>query len=107
MKWLSSLVVWVLAGVALAWALDNTAMVSLFVGSQRIDLSLNLVMIALVAVCWLLLSLKYLSAGLRLAAAKAKWGRVQRVERGAMALLVDSISLHLAGRHGKALSAAS
>ncbi len=107
MKWLSSLVVWVLAGVALAWALDNTAMVSLFVGSQRIDLSLNVVMIALVAVCWLLLSLKNLSAGLRLAAAKAKWGRVQRAERGAMALLVDSISLHLAGRHGKALSAAS
>ena len=74
MKWLSSLVVWVLAGVALAWALDNTAMVSLFVGSQRIDLSLNVVMIALVAVCWLLLSLKNLSAGLRLAAAKAKFG---------------------------------
>ncbi len=81
MKWLSSLVVWLLAGVALAWALDNTAMVSLLVGSQRIDLSLNMVMIALVAACWLLLSLKNLSAGLRFAAAIAKWGRVQRHAR--------------------------
>lgn len=39
MKWLTSLVLWVVAGVFVAWALENSAMVSLFVGGQRVDLS--------------------------------------------------------------------
>ena len=107
MKWLTSLVLWVVAGVFVAWALDNSAMVSLFVGGQRVDLSLNLALIALAALFWLLLWLLRMGAGLRMAAAKAKWARIQRAERGVMALLIDSISLHLAARHGKAHNAAS
>jgi HemY protein len=107
MKWLTSLVLWVLAAVAVAWALDNSGMVSLFVGGQRIDLSLNLAVIGLLALAWLLVRLSGIGAGLRMAAAKAKWARVQRAERGVVALLVDGISLHLAGRHGKAHAAAS
>ena len=88
-------------------ALDNSAMVSLFVGGQRVDLSLNLALIALAALFWLLLWLLRMGAGLRMAAARAKWARIQRAERGVMALLIDSISLHLAARHGKAHNAAS
>lgn len=107
MKWLTSLVLWVVAGVFVAWALDNSAMVSLFVGGQRVDLSLNLALIALAALFWLLLWLLRMGAGLRMAVAKAKWARIQRAERGVMALLIDSISLHLAARHGKAHNAAS
>jgi HemY protein len=106
MKWLTSLVLWVVAGVFVAWALDNSAMVSLFVGGQRVDLSLNLALIALAALFWLLLWLLRMGAGLRMAAARAKWARIQRAERGVMALLIDSISLHLAARHGKAHNAA-
>ena len=107
MKWLTSLILWVVAGVTVAWALDNSAMVSLFVAEKRIDLSLNLTLIALAALFWLLLWLTRFGSGVRMAAAKAKWARIQRAERGAMALLVDSISLHLAGRHGKAHHAAT
>lgn len=107
MKWLTSLVLWVVAGVFAAWALDNSAMVSLFVGGQRVDLSLNLALVGLAAVLWLLLWFLRMGAGLRLASAKAKWARIQRAERGVTALLIDSISLHLAGRHGEAHNAAS
>ena len=107
MKWLTSLVLWVVAGVFVAWALDNSAMVSLFVGGQRVDLSLNLALIVLAVLFGSLLWLLRMGAGLRMASAKAKWARVQRAERGVMALLIDGISLHLAGRHGKAHNAAS
>ena len=44
MKWLFSLIWWVVLAVCVAWLLNNSAMVSVFVDGLRIDLSLNLIL---------------------------------------------------------------
>ena len=55
MKWLFSLIWWVVLAACVAWLLNNSAMVSVFVDGLRIDLSLNLILTCLALGVWLLL----------------------------------------------------
>ncbi|MDO5626271.1 MAG: heme biosynthesis HemY N-terminal domain-containing protein [Pseudomonadota bacterium] len=95
------------AAVALAlFAGDNEGTVTLFWPPHRVDLSVNLVLLLLVALFALLhFALRGLSAVLALPRQARRWRALQR-ERAAHALLLDALTQYQAGRFLRARKAA-
>lgn len=95
--WLIGLFALAVAG---AWMADhNEGVVAIFLHPYRIDLSLNLFVLALVVlVAVLLLAQKAVSALLSLPREARRW-RLQQKERAAHAALLDAYAQFLAGRY--------
>ena len=102
MKWLFTLVTWIALAIAAAWFLDNSAMVSVFANGMRIDFSLNLLVIATLLGAWLILTIYRVRHRLGRMVREAKANRAQQAERDLMGLVMEALSLQLAGRHGRA-----
>ena len=102
MRWLISLLVLVLAAVVGAWALDNSAMVSVFWRQWRADVSLNLVLVLALVLVWLLVSAALLVQRLRAGTAKAGLWRSRQRERHVWSAVLDGVSYLAAGQAGKA-----
>ena len=95
--WLIGLFALAVAG---AWMADhNEGVVAVFLHPYRIDLSLNLFVLALVLlVAVLLLAQKAVSALLSLPREARRW-RLQQKERAAHAALLDAYAQFMAGRY--------
>lgn len=106
MKWLITLCLVVVAAVAGAWLLDNSAMVSVYWGHWRADVSLNLVVLVALASAWLLLLSVRAWERLRLTSAKAGAWRSRQRERHVWSAVLDGITYLLAGKHLRAQDAA-
>ena len=102
--WLIGLFALAVAG---AWMADhNEGVVAIFLNPYRIDLSLNLFVLALVLlVAILLLAQKAVSALLSLPREARRW-RLQQKERAAHAALLDASSQFMAGRYLRARKSA-
>ncbi len=107
MKWLFSLIWWVVLAVCVAWLLNNSAMVSVFVDGLRIDLSLNLILTCLALGVWLLLVGLRFRYGIQATYVTSKRARLTYKEQAVSSLVLDALSLQLAGRHGRAQTAAA
>ena len=97
MKWLFTLVTWIALAIAAAWFLDNSAMVSVFANGMRIDFSLNLLVIATLLGAWLILTIYRVRHRLGRMVREAKANRAQQAERDLMGLVMEALSLQLAG----------
>lgn len=106
MRWLISMLVLVLAAVAGAWALDNSAMVSVYWRQWRADMSLNLVVVLALVLLWLLVSAALLVQRLRSGTAKASLWRSRQRERHVWAAVLDGVSYLAAGQAAKAQESA-
>ena len=106
MKWLFSLLLVVVAAVAGAWLLDNSAMVSVYWGHWRADVSLNLVVLSALVLVWLLVFVVRAWDRLRLTSAKAGAWRSRQRERHVWSAVLDGITFLLAGKHLRAQDAA-
>lgn len=102
--WLIGLFALAVAG---AWMADhNEGVVAIFLHPYRIDLSLNLFVLALVLlVAVLLLAQKAVSALLSLPREARRW-RLQQKERAAHAALLDAYAQFMAGRYLRSRKAA-
>jgi HemY protein len=106
MKWLFSLVTWIVLAVLAAWFLDNAAMVSVFANGMRIDFSLNLLVVSAILATWLILTIYRVRHGFGRALREARTSRVRQAESRVLGLVLEALSLQLAGRHGRAQTAA-
>ena len=102
--WLIGLFALAVAG---AWLADhNEGVVAIFLNPYRIDLSLNLFVLALLAVVFvLLLAQKAVAALLSLPREARRWRLLQK-ERGAHAALLDAYAQFMAGRYLRARKSA-
>ena len=102
--WLISLFALASAGAWLAWS--NPGAVTLFWPPYRIDLSLNLLLLAvLLLVLLVLLAQRALSALLALPRQAQRW-RLQQIERSAHAALLEAMGHFMSGRFLRARKAA-
>lgn len=106
MRVLRSILLLVIAAVLAAWALDNSAMVSVYWREWRADLSLNLVVVALVLLLWLILFAGRLVGRLRVGGIKAEQWRSRQRERHVWSSVLDGISYLASGQTLKAQESA-
>lgn len=100
------LVLFAIAAAVALFAGNNQGTVTVFWPPYRLDLSLNLVLLLLVAAFLLLhTALRALSALFDLPRQALRW-RIQQKERGMHALLLDALSHLLAGRYIRARKSA-
>ena len=104
-------VIWfvLLFGVAVvaATALGaNDGLVSVYAGTWRFDVSLNLFLLVMVGSCFALVSLIHAANSLIGLPERARLWRVARRERTAQAALRESLAQYFAGRYSRAKSAA-
>jgi HemY protein len=102
MRGLISILILVLAAVAAAWALDNSAMVSVYWRDWRADLSLNLVLMAALLLLWLVVTAVLLIQRLRAGSFKVSQWRSRQRERHVWSSVLDGVSYLAAGRTAKA-----
>lgn len=102
MRWLTSILLVVLAALLAAWALDNAAMVSVYWREWRIDLSLNLVILAGLALLALAVSGVWLVLGLRAAGARSRQWRSRQRERRIWSAVLGGVAHLAAGQNAKA-----
>ncbi len=84
----------------------NDGLVSVYAGTWRFDVSLNLFLLVLVGSCFALVSLIHAANSLIGLPERARLWRVARRERTAQAALRDSLAQYFAGRYSRAQSAA-
>ena len=102
--WLLSLFALAVAGAWLAG--NNQGTVTLFLSPHRVDVSLNLAVLVLLAVVLLVvLAQKALEALLSLPQQARRW-RIQQKERASHAALLDAMAYFLAGRYLRARKSA-
>ncbi len=95
------------AAVVAASALGaNDGLVSVYAGTWRFDVSLNLFLLVLVGSCFALVSLIHAANSLIGLPERARLWRVARRERTAQAALRESLAQYFAGRYSRAKSAA-
>jgi HemY protein len=95
------------AAVVAASALGaNDGLVSVYAGTWRFDVSLNLFLLVLVGSCFALVSLIHAANRLIGLPERARLWRVARRERNAQAALRESLAQYFAGRYSRAKSAA-
>jgi HemY protein len=95
------------AAVVAASALGaNDGLVSVYAGTWRFDVSLNLFLLVLVGSCFALVSLIHAANRLIGLPERARLWRVARRERTAQAALRESLAQYFAGRYSRAKSAA-
>ena len=104
-------VIWfvLLFGVAVVAASTlgaNDGLVSVYAGTWRFDVSLNLFLLVLVGGCFALVSLIHAANRLIGLPERARLWRVARRERTAQAALRESLAQYFAGRYSRAKSAA-
>ena len=100
------LVLFAIAAAVALFAGNNQGTVTVFWPPYRLDLSLNLVLLLLVAAFLVLhTALRALSALFDLPRQALRW-RIQQKERGMHALLLDALSHLLAGRYIRARKSA-
>ncbi len=84
----------------------NDGLVSVYAGTWRFDVSLNLFLLVLVGSCFALVSLIHAANRLIGLPERARLWRVARRERTAQAALRESLAQYFAGRYSRAKSAA-
>lgn len=84
----------------------NDGLVSVYAGTWRFDVSLNLFLLVLVGGCFALVSLIHAANRLIGLPERARLWRVARRERTAQAALRESLAQYFAGRYSRAKSAA-
>lgn len=84
----------------------NDGLVSVYAGSWRFDVSLNLFLLVLVGSCFALVSLIHATNSLIGLPERARLWRVARRERTAQAALREALAQYFAGRYSRAKSAA-
>ncbi len=84
----------------------NDGLVSVYAGTWRFDISLNLFLLVLVGSCFALVSLIHAANRLIGLPERARLWRVARRERTAQAALRESLAQYFAGRYSRAKSAA-
>lgn len=84
----------------------NDGLVSVYAGTWRFDVSLNLFLLVLVGGCFALVSLIHAANSLIGLPERARLWRVARRERTAQAALRESLAQYFAGRYSRAKSAA-
>lgn len=84
----------------------NDGLVSVYAGTWRFDVSLNLFLLVLVGGCFALVSLIHAADRLIGLPERARLWRVARRERTAQAALRESLAQYFAGRYSRAKSAA-
>lgn len=84
----------------------NDGLVSVYAGTWRFDVSLNLFLLVLVGSCFALVSLIHAANSLIGLPERARLWRVARRERTAQAALRESLAQYFAGRYSRAKSAA-
>lgn len=84
----------------------NDGLVSVYAGTWRFDVSLNLFLLALLGTCFALVSLIHAANSLIGLPTRARLWRVARRERTAQAALRESLAQYFAGRYGRAKAAA-
>ena len=95
------------AAVVAASALGaNDGLVSVYAGTWRFDVSLNLFLLALVGSCFALVALIHATNSLIGLPERARLWRVARRERTAQAALREALAQYFAGRYSRAKSAA-
>ena len=95
------------AAVVAASALGaNDGLVSVYAGTWRFNVSLNLFLLVLVGGCFALVSLIHAANSLIGLPERARLWRVARRERNAQAALRESLAQYFAGRYSRAKSAA-
>jgi HemY protein len=96
----------VVAVVASSTLGTNDGLVSIYAGSWRFDVSLNLFVLALVGTCFLLVTLIQAVNSLIGLPQRAREWRVARRDRGAQAALRDALVQFFGGRYGRAQKSA-
>jgi HemY protein len=84
----------------------NDGLVSVYAGTWRFDVSLNLFLLVLVGGCFAMVSLIHAANSLIGLPERARLWRVARRERTAQAALRESLAQYFAGRYSRAKSAA-
>lgn len=106
MRGLSSILLLVAAAVLAAWALDNSAMVSIYWRQWRADVSLNLLVVAVIAAIYASVMVVKLVQRLRQGGVQAAQWRSRQRERHVWSAVLDGVSHLAAGQSAKAQEAA-